>query len=272
MNADDLHVLAGEYVLGTLGRTPRRGGGALGNDAAPYGGGTVATETSTAQRAGSAGGSRSSAFWSRIETSVAARVASGKGVRPCGGAHRSNGNWWNSLRACGVASRRPVSRRRHSWASWWSASWRNHRGQATWWSWSGRRTKSPGWVVQAGRTATGAADSRSARWTCRRQSPQFWTKRQRDWKGPVSLGLVRPGESKEVSLDKLPPLEPNQLFEITLEPYNGSPLDRPHRPDPFHRGGAVKIYLSANLGCREVVHPPGKLLCAALDPCEGLPG
>ena len=41
-------------------------------------------------------------------------------------------------------------------------------------------------------------------------------------------------------LDKLPPLQPNQLFEITLEPYNGSPLNRPTGPILFI-GRAVKI-------------------------------
>ena len=104
----------------------------------------------------------------------------------------------------------------------------------------GPQDKSPGWVVQAGTNSQqarliplGKVDVPADK------SLQFWTKGN-DWKGPVSLGLVRPGESKEVSLDKLPPLEPNQLFEITLEPYNGSPLDRPTGPILFI-GRAVKI-------------------------------
>jgi anti-sigma-K factor RskA len=98
----------------------------------------------------------------------------------------------------------------------------------------GPQDKSPGWVVQAGTNSQQARLDVPAD-----KSLQFWTKGN-DWKGPVSLGLVRPGESKEVSLDKLPPLEPNQLFEITLEPYNGSPLDRPTGPILFI-GRAVKI-------------------------------
>ena len=57
---------------------------------------------------------------------------------------------------------------------------------------------------------------------------------------PVSHGLVKPGQSLQIPLDKLPPLQPNQLFEITLEPYNGSPLDRPTGPILFI-GRAVKI-------------------------------
>lgn len=58
---------------------------------------------------------------------------------------------------------------------------------------------------------------------------QFWTKAD-DWNAPVSLGLVQPGQPLEVKLDQLPPLVPNQLFEITLEPYNGSPTGRPTGP------------------------------------------
>ena len=60
------------------------------------------------------------------------------------------------------------------------------------------------------------------------------------WRGPVSLGLVKPGQTLQVPLDKLPPLEANQLFELTLEPANGSPIDRPTGPIQFI-GRAVKV-------------------------------
>jgi anti-sigma-K factor RskA len=43
-----------------------------------------------------------------------------------------------------------------------------------------------------------------------------------------------------VKLDQLPPLVPNQLFEITLEPYNGSPTGRPTGPI-LYIGRAVKL-------------------------------
>jgi anti-sigma-K factor RskA len=58
---------------------------------------------------------------------------------------------------------------------------------------------------------------------------QFWTKAD-GWSGPVSLGLVQPGQTLQVSLDRLPPLQPNQLFELTLEPSNGSQTGRPTGP------------------------------------------
>ena len=68
---------------------------------------------------------------------------------------------------------------------------------------------------------------------------QFWTKAD-NWTAPVSLGLVRPGEPLRVRLDQLPALQPNQLFEITLEPPAGSPTGRPTGPIQFI-GRAVKL-------------------------------
>lgn len=99
--------------------------------------------------------------------------------------------------------------------------------------------KAPGWVIQA-------SDSRQLSLTAlgpvavpAEKSLQFWTKGE-DWKGPVSLGLVKPGQTITIPLDKLPPLQPNQLFELTLEPVNGSPIDRPTGPIQFI-GRAVKV-------------------------------
>lgn len=68
---------------------------------------------------------------------------------------------------------------------------------------------------------------------------QLWTKAD-DWAGPVSLGLVKPGESVEVKLANLPKVVPNQLFEITLEPAAGSPIGRPTGPI-LYIGRAVRI-------------------------------
>lgn len=58
---------------------------------------------------------------------------------------------------------------------------------------------------------------------------EFWTKAD-DWSAPVSLGLVEPGRSLRVRLADLPPLEANQLFELTLEPASGSPTGKPTGP------------------------------------------
>lgn len=98
----------------------------------------------------------------------------------------------------------------------------------------------PGWVVQA------AASSRDLQLVPLRdtavpqgKSLQFWTKADQ-WTGPKSLGLVQPGAPVTVPLDRLPPLQPNQLFELTLEPEAGSPIDRPTGPIVFI-GRAVKM-------------------------------
>ena len=102
--------------------------------------------------------------------------------------------------------------------------------------------KSPGWVVQASAQDAGrqisliplGSDAVPAEKTL-----QFWTKGD-NWAGPVSLGLVQPGQTLKIPLDKLPPLQPNQLFELTLEPVNGSPTNRPTGPIQFI-GRAVKV-------------------------------
>lgn len=100
------------------------------------------------------------------------------------------------------------------------------------------QSQAPGWVVQVdGRerlslvplgTVTVPAD----------KALQFWTKADR-WTAPVSLGLVEPGKPMQIPVDKLPPLETNQLFELTLEPATGSPTGRPTGPIQFI-GRAVK--------------------------------
>lgn len=59
------------------------------------------------------------------------------------------------------------------------------------------------------------------------KSLQFWTLYDRA-QGPVSLGLVTAQDRTLVfPPDKLPGLKEGQLFEITLEPYGGSPVGRP---------------------------------------------
>lgn len=48
--------------------------------------------------------------------------------------------------------------------------------------------------------------------------------------GPVSLGLLQPGQSITVPADALPALGGGQLFEISVEPETGSPIGRPTGP------------------------------------------
>lgn len=68
---------------------------------------------------------------------------------------------------------------------------------------------------------------------------QFWSKGERD-AGPTSLGLVAPGKPLQVPAHKIPGLAERHLFEITLEPAGGSPLNRPTGPILFI-GRAVKV-------------------------------
>lgn len=99
--------------------------------------------------------------------------------------------------------------------------------------------RAPGWIVQA------SADRQLTLTPLRpvsvpsQKSLQFWTKGE-GWDKPVSLGLVGSGKTVRLALDKLPPLQENQLFEITLEPENGSPTDRPTGPILFI-GKAAKM-------------------------------
>jgi anti-sigma-K factor RskA len=97
----------------------------------------------------------------------------------------------------------------------------------------------PGWVVQTSGANTLRLVPLGTTAVPDQRSLQFWTKAD-DWNAPVSLGLVQPGQPLEVKLDQLPPLVPNQLFEITLEPYNGSPTGRPTGPI-LYIGRAVKL-------------------------------
>ncbi|MGF1644277.1 MAG: anti-sigma factor domain-containing protein [Thiotrichales bacterium] len=97
----------------------------------------------------------------------------------------------------------------------------------------------PGWIVQAKLDRQLDLVPLGQDRLPANKSLQFWTKAD-DWQGPVSLGLVRPGESGTFTLDHLPPTQPNQLFEITLEPEAGSPIDRPTGPI-LYIGRAVKM-------------------------------
>jgi anti-sigma-K factor RskA len=58
---------------------------------------------------------------------------------------------------------------------------------------------------------------------------EIWTLWDRA-RGPVSIGLIDHARTVKLNVDNLPRTEPNQLFEITLEPATGSPIGRPTGP------------------------------------------
>lgn len=101
------------------------------------------------------------------------------------------------------------------------------------------QSQAPGWLVQAHNAGELRLIPISEVAVPTEKSLQFWTKAD-DWSAPVSLGLVNPGEAIEVPVDRLPPLQPNQLFELTLEPAGGSPSGRPTGPIQFI-GRAVQL-------------------------------
>ena len=99
--------------------------------------------------------------------------------------------------------------------------------------------KAPGWVVQTSSPRQISLIPLGVAEVPADKALEFWTKAD-GWSGPVSLGLVQPGQPMQIPLDKLPPLQPNQLFELTLEPPTGSPIGKPTGPIQFI-GRAVKV-------------------------------
>ncbi|MFG0400383.1 anti-sigma factor domain-containing protein [Pseudomonas putida] len=100
-------------------------------------------------------------------------------------------------------------------------------------------SQAPGWVVQASDSHMIELLPLGKDTVPDGMALQFWTKGEQ-WRAPVSLGLVKPGEPYRVPLESLPPLEANQLFELTLEKAGGSPTGLPTGPVKFI-GRAVKV-------------------------------
>lgn len=101
------------------------------------------------------------------------------------------------------------------------------------------QNQAPGWVIQASNPEEIQLIPLGATPVPTDKALQFWTKAD-GWQGPVSLGLVKPGQTLSVPVNQLPPLQPNQLFELTLENPNGSPTGKPTGPIQFI-GRAVKV-------------------------------
>lgn len=99
--------------------------------------------------------------------------------------------------------------------------------------------KAPGWVIQASSPREIHLIPLGVVEVPADKALEFWTKAD-GWQGPVSLGLVKPGQALSIPLDKLPPLQPNQLFELTLEGATGSPIGKPTGPIQAI-GRAVKV-------------------------------
>lgn len=237
MNTDtrsprDPHDLAGEYVLGTLSRAERlrverdmAGDGAL-RAAVAWWEERLLPLASLAEPVAPSG-----ALWPRIERSLAPAAGTTAATAVRAGWWQRLG-LWRALAAGGFAAAaimaavvgiglHEVEQPRYMVVL------------------AAPQTATPGWVLELVGDDTLRLEQLVRADVPEQRALQLWTKAD-DWAGPVSLGLVEPGETLEVKLDKLPKVVPNQLFEITLEPAAGSPIGRPTGPI-LYIGRAVRI-------------------------------
>ncbi|MDM0014451.1 anti-sigma factor [Variovorax sp. J22P168] len=237
MDDDDLQALAGEYVLGTLPSASRREVEARMTSEPALRAAVQAWEERLHPLVALAEPVEPSAgLWERIDASLAPRTAAAVAPSAVSGATRPG--WWHSL-----ALWRGLAGAGFAAAALLAAVLVTRLPDAAGPTFMvvlvAPQDKAPGWVIQ-----TGGARELSLIPLGRITVPadkalQFWTKAD-GWQGPRSLGLVTPGQTLRVPLDRLPPLEANQLFELTLEPAAGSPIDRPTGPIQYI-GRAVPV-------------------------------
>lgn len=89
--------------------------------------------------------------------------------------------------------------------------------------------KEAGWIVEASIGGKLRLTPLGTTTVAPQKVLQFWTKAQ-GAAGPTSLGLVPPDRVTELDVARLPTLEREQLFELTLEPEGGSTIGRPTGP------------------------------------------
>jgi anti-sigma-K factor RskA len=227
---DDIDDLAGEYVLGTLeGGERRRIELALPHDPALRAAVTAWEERLLPLSALAEPAEPSPRLWARVEASLANARARAPAVPVLRWWERLG--VWRTLAATGFAAaaiaivvpRLPAPQTAPRYMVVLAAP----------------GNMAPGWIVQANTAGGLKLVPLGTTQVPPGRSLQFWTKAD-GWKGPVSLGLVEPGKAVEVSLASLPPLQANQLFEITLEPKDGSPIGRPTGPI-LYIGRAVRM-------------------------------
>jgi len=236
---EDIDALAGEYVLGTLSANARAAVEARMRDEPALRDAVQAWEARLLPLASLAPpADPSPALWSRIERTLGSVAAAAAAAPKAGQPARASGfaSWWNNLQlwrglaAGGFAAAalmvavlvtRPAPTPQYMVVL------------------VAPQDKSPGWVIQTTSSRQLSLVPLGTVEVPPQKTLQFWTKADQ-WRGPVSLGLVKQGQTLRIPIDKLPPLEPNQLFELTLEPENGSPIDRPTGPIQFI-GRAVKV-------------------------------
>ncbi len=223
---DDRSAAAGEYVLGTLSVEDRAVlDAALATDA------TLRTEVYAWQdrllglSARAAPATPSPHLWTRIDRSIGASAA----PRAVPGRAQATPPWWRGLRvwqgisAIAVAASLFMATRLllpppDSTGAHFVAVLQSPDNRST------------GWVVDLhalrGLRLVPVGDTGPVP---PGRALQFWTKPE-GAAGPTSLGLVRAGQTIELPIARLPAVGARQLFEITLEPENGSTIGRPTGP------------------------------------------
>ena len=233
LNDEELQALAGEYVLGTLPLAERaQVEQRLTNDAA-----LRAAVDNWEQRllpltALAPPAEPSPQLWPRI----ASTLFTPKAVKQAGGWHA----WWNSLAFWRILAGGGLATAA-ALAVTVTMQLQAPGGPGYLVVLVAPQDKAPGWIVQASNKNSRDLSLIPLGPTSvpQQKSLQFWTK-GKDWGAPVSLGLVQPGQTLKLKLDKLPPMQAEQLFEITLEPQAGSPTGRPTGPI-LYIGRAVKV-------------------------------
>ncbi|MBU1819732.1 MAG: anti-sigma factor [Gammaproteobacteria bacterium] len=242
---EDLHVLAGEYVLGTLPAAARSAveqrlatDAALQRSVADWEA-RLLPLTHLAEPV-----TPPAALWTRIDTSIHAASASSVAAPATPQVRQralvtTTDRWWNhlglwrALAGSGFAMAAVLAAVLVTRVAPVAAPPQFMVVLVT------PQDKAPGWVVQASSPQQISLIPLGVMEVPADKALEFWTKAD-GWSGPVSLGLVKPGQPLQIPLDKLPPLQPNQLFELTLEPPNGSPIGKPTGPIQFI-GRAVKV-------------------------------
>lgn len=229
---DDLQQLAGEYVLGTLSLSRRREverrllqepSLRMAVDAWEQ---RLLPLTALAEPQQPPAG-----LWPRIERSLPMPPR----VRPAGGWHA----WWNNLNFWRWATMAGVACSTLLAVALATRQLLPEQAPRFMVVLVAPQDKAPGWIVQAGNRNQLSLIPLAGGSVPDQKALQFWTKGQ-GWNGPVSLGIVKPGQTQQIGLDRLPPLQADQLFEITLEPSKGSPTGKPSGPI-LYIGRAVKV-------------------------------
>jgi anti-sigma-K factor RskA len=224
-DADSRDAAAGEFVLGTLDDADRATfAAALAQDRALQAAVYAWQDRLLALSARAAPAAPPAQGWARIEQTLDAAAQPTRRTEMA-----TRAPWWQALRlwqgvsALAVAASvflavLVLSRPPEPAGTRWLAVLQSPQDRST------------GWIVevQAGGTLRLVPVGDSAPVPAGR-ALQFWTKPE-DAAGPTSLGLVRAGQTLQMPVARLPAVGARQLFEITLEPENGSPIDRPTGP------------------------------------------